>query len=95
MDPIPTAMDAQSLLTKKENIASVHTQALQTPDGKTDDCDRAHTFDTFVDGKQMPREDCPERMGRGKRIWRALKRALRRRCKRCDGTKKRDWCASA
>jgi hypothetical protein len=93
MDPSVTTPGMQNPIIKLKDTTSVDLESLRTLDGKTDDCNRAHTFDAFVDGQQMPREDWQEPMGHGKRIWRAITTAFRRCFKKHNGVERGGWSA--
>lgn len=53
------------------------THSISPDDGKTTDCDRRHTFDTFVDQRRISdNAGQSKRVGHGWQIARALKRVL-------------------
>jgi hypothetical protein len=61
---------------KFRGIKIAHT--ISPVDGKTNGCDRRHTFDNFVNQQQIRNELEPEkRVGHGWQVLRALKKAVR------------------
>jgi hypothetical protein len=59
-------------------VTSVDLTAINQADGKTHDCDRTHTFDSFLDGEHVSAECPQERAGRRRRVWRTLNKLLSR-----------------
>lgn len=60
------------------------TDPINTASEASRSCNRAHTFETFLDGEQMPRNDQEKETGHGWEAWQALKRMFRRSGKKVD-----------
>jgi hypothetical protein len=71
--------DKHELLPKQQSEGpfKITERPVEITDGKTKDCDRDRTFGVFLDGQQMPDRNDPERAGRRKRLWAAIKTGCR------------------
>jgi hypothetical protein len=78
----PTATNTKLRNSQDDNprklVASVDLTAINQADGKTHDCDRTRTFDSFLDGEHMPAECPQEQAGPRRRLWRILNKLLSR-----------------
>lgn len=46
-------------------------------DGKTKECNRSHTFETFIHSSRLGNDEPAKRIGHGWEVWRALQRVKR------------------
>lgn len=61
-----------------QDIRGIRASSIISPiDGKTEGCDRAHTFDAFVSQQQIRSElESEKRVGHGWQVFRALKKVV-------------------
>jgi hypothetical protein len=73
IDQFPIAVETARAPSRTPGSKASHT--VSPVDGKTEDCNRRHTFDAFVNQQQIRSEIEPEkRVGHGWQVFRALKK---------------------